>query len=258
MGNSSGSELPFHAPNVRVPENPASIIPNEAMTPRRAHVVRSQIWPATWRPSRTDSRVLTANRDVGGILATPVVVRAFAAGMRISSIVTSYPFGVRCASSYGAIWISPLARYWRMSASERMVTGRAFERPALNVTRISTERNVGGYLPRAPVEHVSRRTRRTDPMCAMTLEREATRLNCPHSEAVAIRSARNAELMRCRGCDQIFARQTNRVSAIRSMWTRVLSIRYLIPPSPCAPIGYGNSVAYAAMGCPRGFQMTEV
>lgn len=62
-------------------------------------------------------------------------------------------------------------------------------------------------------------------MCAMTLERDATRLNCPHSEAVAIGSARNAELMRCRVCDQIFARQTNRVSAIRSMWTRFLSIR---------------------------------
>src|SRR3989449_5820895 len=103
MGNSSGSELPFHAPNVRGPENPASIIPNEAMTPRRAHVVRSQIWPATWRPSRTDSRVLTANRDVGGILATPVVAPAFAAGLRIYSIVTSDPSGARGASSYGAI-----------------------------------------------------------------------------------------------------------------------------------------------------------
>ena len=62
-------------------------------------------------------------------------------------------------------------------------------------------------------------------MCAMTLEREATRLNCPHSEAVAIGSSRNAELMRCRVCDEIFVRQANRVSAIRSMWTRFLSIR---------------------------------
>src|SRR3989440_10650870 len=193
MGNSSGSELPFQAPNFRVPETPAAIIPNEAMTPRRAHVVRSQIWPATWRPSRTDSRVLTANRDVGGILATPVVVRAFAAGMRISSIVTSYPFGVRCASSYGAIWISPLARYWRMSASERMVTGRAFDRPALNDTRISTERNVGGDLPRAPVEHGSRRTRRTETMCAKTLEREATRMNRPPSETRAIGAPRKPQ-----------------------------------------------------------------
>src|SRR3989475_10401665 len=226
MGNSSGSELPFQAPKVRVPENPASIIPNEAMTPRRAHVVRSQIWPATWRPSRTDSRVLTANRDVGGILATPARVRAFAAGMRISSIVTSYPFGVSCASSYGAIWISPLARYWRMSASERMVTGRAFERPALNVTRISTERNVGGYLPRAPVEHVSRRTPNTDPMCAMTLEREATRFNCPHSESGAIWYSRNAELVRCRVCDQLFDWQKKRVSTIQSMCLALSSLRY--------------------------------
>src|SRR5438445_11132520 len=105
MGNSSGSELPFQAPNVRVPENPASIIPNEAMTPRRAHVVRSQIWPATWVPRRTDSRVLTANRAVGGTLATPARVRTFEAGLRISSIVTWYAFGVRCASSDGAIWL---------------------------------------------------------------------------------------------------------------------------------------------------------
>src|SRR2546425_10988207 len=103
MGNWSGSELPFHAPKVRVPESPASISRNGAMTPRGAHVAGSQIWPATWRPSRTDSRVLTANRVVGGILATPEVVRTFDAGIRTSSIVTSYPFGVRCASSYGAI-----------------------------------------------------------------------------------------------------------------------------------------------------------
>ena len=110
------------APKVRVPEKPASIMPKEASTPRRAHVVRSQIWAARFGPRVTVSFVLTAKRVMAGTRATPSRTRMPDAGTATSSMRTSYPFGVRLRSANGSIVSSPFARAARISVSERTAT----------------------------------------------------------------------------------------------------------------------------------------